>query len=248
MRIDTTLFAETFRENVRRRSRSSKGEDGNTVSGSSKRKMLLSGDDLAAQVAKNVEALIADVHQVPTHFGAVGDLLRLACERWFDLATAGLVDFDGYLDEQIRIGDKVDRLSVNTGMKFGNSHRYRLWTPAYDTVADIPPQLIDHFMSLFYKEYACRFGHAFGAGSDEVGIKLMAYADVMMDGVIHPWIDACSRVSTTLIMWTALQLGGPLPLYHPDKKVHVSTLTDLAAHTAYFRECVQRFRDQEHII
>jgi hypothetical protein len=240
MIISESLFAETFRENVRRRSRSASGKDGNSVSGSNKRKMLLSGDALAAQVAKNVEALIADVHRVPLYHGTRGSLLRCACERWFDIATDGLVDFDGYQSEHLRVGGVADLLSANMGMKFGHSHRYRLWTPVYNTVADIPPQLIDHFMSLFYEEYARRFRHVRGAGSDEAVVELMAYADVMMDGIIHPWLDACSRVSLALVMWTALRLGGPLPLYGPDKKVHVSTLTDLAQHTAYFRECVRR--------
>ena len=248
MIIDEGLFADTFRENVRRRSRSSKGEDGNTVSGSSKRKMLLSGDALAAKVAENVEVLITDVHRVPISCGEHGVLIRLACERWFDIATEGLVDFAGYEDEFQCISADAASLTAITGVRFDFNRRYRLWIPAYSTVADLPPMYIDHFMSLFYEEYACRFRHAYDAGDEAHVVELMAYADVMMDGVYHPWLDACSRVSLALIMWTALRLGGPLPLYHPDKKVHVSTLTDLAQHTDYFRECVQRFKEQWHTI
>lgn len=242
MKIDDALFAETLRENVRRRSRSASGQDGNTVSGSDKRKMLLSGDALAAKVAENVEALIVHVLDMASKPWFHESQVRFLCERGFDIATDGLIDWPEYEDGFRRVEADSALLRADSGMDFGFNRRYRLWTPQYRTVADIPPQLIGHFMRLFYEKVACevRTCHECGEETGRI-VRLMAYADVMMDGVIHPWLDACSRVSLALVMWIALRLDGPLPLYHPDKKVHVSTLTDLAAHADYFRKCVRRW-------
>lgn len=254
--ISREIFAEAFRENVRRRSRSAGGVDGNTKSGSTKRPMLLSGDDLAVQVARNVEALIEDVLETPLWETLTAAGMKARCERWYDISTDGLIDYTAYGEDFDRICADMELMNTNFGSGFTFNRRYRLWTPEYYTVVDIPPFLIDHFMERFYREYVKRMGGrlvyrskeesilaAYGERQPDrsVGVELMAFVNVMMDGVIHPWLDACSRVSTALLMWTALHLEDPPPLYHPDKKVHVSTITDLAKHAAYLEESVERF-------
>jgi hypothetical protein len=68
----------------------------------------------------------------------------------------------------------------------------------------------------------------------------MAYADLMIDGELRPWLDGCGRVAATLVMWIARTLGAPLPLFDTSKEVHKMTIRDLDRHTGYFLKCIRR--------
>ena len=81
-----------------------------------------------------------------------------------------------------------------------------------------------------------------GASSDAAEAEVLGWADMMLDGWIHPWHDACSRVSTALVMWLAIiHPNRRLPRFRT-KKEHYRTIQDLKAHTAYFEECLKRIR------
>ena len=76
-------------------------------------------------------------------------------------------------------------------------------------------------------------------------IEAMAYADLMTDGELRPWLDGCGRVATALVMWIARTLGAPLPLFTQRKSVHKMTIRDLDRHRLYFLESIRR-AEQEH--
>jgi hypothetical protein len=105
--------------------------------------------------------------------------------------------------------------------------RYRIWTPEH-TLMKVPPLLLEDQMELFYgrlAELVARAEERFPSWNDT--IEAMAYADLMTDGELRPWLDGCGRVATALVMWIARVLGAPLPLFAASKEVHKMTMRDL---------------------
>lgn len=268
----------TFMENVGRRSRTSNGEDKGSKTSDIKKPLLLQGDALKERVARNIGCLIDSVWNerlmlIPSLDGTEltvdanaletaltqcsKDRLRAMCERWYDIASDGLVDTDAYAEARAKLEEQVARTMqfMPWWCESGLNHRYRVWTPSYTTV-HVPPIALEETMEKFYFWLSLGLGNdaryvaMVGSASFEVmmGTKpfgdqiaeLLAWADVIMDGEVHPWLDGCSRVSTALVMWLAASFGAPPPLFSPDRREHYSTITDLAAHTEYMKACMQR--------
>lgn len=75
-------------------------------------------------------------------------------------------------------------------------------------------------------------------------LEAMAYADLMTDGELRPWLDGCGRVATALVMWIARVTGARLPLFSESKEVHKMSIRDLDKHRLYFLESIRRAEQQ----
>lgn len=245
--VDIEWFRAVFRENILRRSRSAQGKNvqgmggAKTETSSKKRPMLLDGEALKARVAGNAERLIEDVLAAnPPELGQGGQLVRARCERWFDIANDGLYGPDAYREEFDALEAGARRLEQATGEAFPLNRRYRLWTPEYTTI-QVSPVLLERFMTDFYAELWMRLRLPCER-HDVLAARVMAWADLMMDGELHPWLDACGRVTTALVMWISRHFMTPPPLFAPTKKEHYAAIRDIDAHAAYFVGCLERSR------
>lgn len=242
-------FAQIFRMNILRRSRTRAGRDEGAKTSLKKRPLLLSEEDLIKKVVENTENLIANVAALPIEVISPG-ILRKMAPRWFQMTADGLYDFSAYEEEFKALQDKAERFGQSLGEKIEVSRNYRLWTPNY-TTADIPPLWIQKFMDEFYFNLSFRMNvvrHActekISGTLSELAAQTFGYADTMMDGEIHPWIDGCSRISTALVMYIARYLKAPLPLFSPNREEHYASITDISAHTAYFRRAIERAKNE----
>lgn len=141
-------FAQIFRMNILRRSRTAKGSDEGAKTSSSKVRLLLSREALEKKAGENTENLIADVAALPIAKISAGILRQMAL-RWFNLASDGLCNFSAYEEEFKALRDRADRFGKSLGKKIEVSRNYRLWTPKY-TTAEIPPIWLEKFMDEFY--------------------------------------------------------------------------------------------------
>ena len=246
-------FRAIFRENVRRRSRTAKGQDKGSETSKSKKPLLLQGDALAAKVAENAELLIDDVlANANPDFGGDGAAawLRTRCERWFDVANDGLYGPGAYESEFAALAADAARLASPLGMTVAVNPRYRLWTPGYTTLK-IPPVLLEFAMDEFYARLGlfARYvseGEMTRHARTAMVARMMAWADLMMDGEIHPWMDGCGRVSTALVMWIAAtahaRVGIPPapPLFAETKDAHYAAIRDYDGHAAYYEIALDR--------
>lgn len=241
-------FVQIFRENIKRRSRTAKGKDDGAKTSSGKKQLLFSGEELEKKAKENAENLIAGVAACPIE-EIRPSKLRSLTNAWFGLATDGLCDFSAYEEDFRALQAAAGRFGRSLGHAIEVSKNYRLWTPKY-TTANIPPLWLQKFMDEFYFELSFRMrvmrdiraAKKSSNGASEQAAQIMAYADLMMDGEIHPWIDGCSRVSTALVMYIARYLDAPLPLFSPGREEHYASITDIGAHTEYFRRALERAR------
>jgi len=246
---DDERFEAVFRENIRRRSRTAAGQDKGSETSSSKKPLALQGEALAAKVAENTQVLILDVGATADLWARAGRTritgLREACERWFDIVNDGLYGPDAYGAEIGQLEKEAAKLGPLLGAEFAVNRRYRLWTPQYTTIK-LPPVLLEPFMSAFYEMlddmvFAEELSRDDGSPADPArGAAIMAYADLMMDGELHPWMDGCGRVSTALVMFISRLLGLPPPLFAETKDLHYAAIRDQWEHTIYYVEALRR--------
>ncbi len=239
-------FARIFRLNVERRSRTAKGKDEGSKTSSKKKPLLLQGDELKAQVAKNVEDLITDVLKDAGSKAYLGDGdLRRRCERWFDIANKGLYGPGTYADEYAQIEVDAERLGRALGYVLQTNPRYRLWTPMY-TTAQVASVMLEPLMDEFYGMWEERLSEIREMREIHVEphpadlAQMMSYVDVMMDGELHPWMDGCGRVCTAAVMWIAAVHGSTPPLFAPTKDEHYKDIRDLDKQAEYFLQCFGR--------
>lgn len=247
-------FARIFRLNVQRRSRTAQGQDKGSETSKSKKPLLLSGEALKARVAANTERMIDDVvasFEVTRAMeedarDAVVDAvhLRALSERWFDIANGGLYGPDSYGEEFRKLEEDAALLARSMGGEYRLNRRYRLWTPEY-TSLKVPPILLEKYMDDFYEVLDEHLWSAAQAPGPEAAARVMAYADLMMDGELHPWMDACGRVSTALVMWISAYLDVSPPLFAPTKQEHYADIRDIDLHAKYFMEAMRRADREE---
>lgn len=243
-------FVAVFRENIKRRSRTAAGKDKGGETSKDKKPLALQGEALAAKVAINTECLIVDVAATADRWAAdmpadTGEAIRTSCERWFDMVNEGLYGPDAYGEEIAALEKDAAKVGPLLEVDLRINRRYRLWTPQY-TTAKVSPVLLETFMTAFYDLLGVMlFDAGFAREPDEPAdlaqsAAIMAYADVMMDGELHPWMDGCGRVSTALVMGIARTLGCPPPLFAETKDGHYAAIRDLMAHTEYFVAALRR--------
>ncbi len=232
-------FQTVFRQNFIRRSRTAHGVD-NNIDGPMKKPLLVSGDSLRAAAMRNCRALISDVLETSRPDQWTADMLRRKCEHWFDLANRGIYGPEWYEDEFLALAEDAALIERVRGVPVSVNRRYRMWTPEH-TLMKVPPLLLEDQMDIFYHRLADLLARAeanFPSWGDT--LEAMAYADIMTDGELRPWLDGCGRVAMTLVMWIARVLGAPLPLFAANREVHKMTYRDIDKHRLYFLECIRR--------
>ena len=232
-------FLDVFRRNYARRSRTTHGRDEN-LGGPLKKPLTLVGTDLRRRAVSNGERLATLVLETPRPAAWTPDVLRANCERWFDLANEGICGPEWYADSFGALAADAQTLTRSCGRPIRANPRYRLWTPEHTTLK-VSPLLLEDEMDRFYgrlAELLTRAESRFPSWSDT--IEAMAYADLMTDGELRPWLDGCGRVAVALVMWIAHVLGAPLPLFAESKEVHKMTIRDLDRHRLYFLESIRR--------
>jgi len=232
-------FLTVFKQNYVRRSRTAHGRDEN-IGGPLKKPLLIVGDELKLAAMRNCMKLARDVLNEPKPAKWDAPVFRRLCERWFDLANEGICGPDWYEEEFVALKRDAALMERARGTSVIVNPRYRIWTPEH-TLLKVPPLLLEEQMDVFYGRLAQLVATAesrFPSWNDT--IEAMAYADLMTDGELRPWLDGCGRVATALVMWIARVLGAPLPLFAASKEVHKMTIRDLERHRLYFLESIRR--------
>ncbi len=232
-------FKTVFRQNYSRRSRTAHGRDEN-LGGPAKKPLCVSGDELKRAALRNGDRLMDDVLATPRPPEWTAQAIRAQCERWFDIVNAGICGPQWYEEEYGMLKRDAALITRARGTPVSVNPRYRLWTPEH-TVMKVSPLLLEEQMDAFYArvaELVARAEARFPSWGDT--IEALAYADLMTDGEIRPWLDGCGRMATALVMWIAHLLGAPLPLFASSKEVHKMSMRDFDRHRLYFLECIRR--------
>ncbi|HTM69100.1 MAG TPA: hypothetical protein VL426_07490 [Candidatus Binatia bacterium] len=232
-------FLTVFKSNYTRRSRTAHGRDDN-LDAPFKKQLMIDGDELKLAAMRNCMLLAKDVLETPRPPIWDGAVVRRHCERWFDLANDGIYGPDWYEEEFEALKADATLIERARGAPVRVNPRYRLWTPEH-TLMKVPPLLLEEQMDVFYARVADLASNAeknYPSWNDTV--EAMAYADLMTDGELRPWLDGCGRVAVALVMWLARSLGAPLPLFAASKQVHKMTFRDLDKHRLYFLESIRR--------
>jgi hypothetical protein len=247
--MERQVFLTVFLYNVNRQSRTAKGTS-DTSTSATKKPLLLTGEALAAKVRENTERLADYVwtagckaHRHPPFLAHKPDASTLGevANQCNDIVNDGLQDLAVYDDARRGVERAAWRachaLGAPNSDLFHVNRRYRVWQPKYADPA-IALHEIGAAMNLFDCVLAARTVLACDAGTWEAVAEVLAYADHMMDGRIHPWADGSARTTTALVMYLALAFrevsGSRLPVFH-DRKTHLSTIQDLRAHTDYYK-------------
>src|SRR3989344_4830043 len=196
-------FLHLFRQNYTRRSRTAHGHD-NNLGGPLKKPLLMVGDDLKRITLANGERLAADVFATTRPATWTADILRGHCERWFALANERICGPDWSADEFAALRADTETLTRTCGRPIRANPRYRIWTPEH-TMLKASPLLLEDEMDRFYARLAELLARAESRfPSWSYTIEAMAYADLMTDGELRPWLDGCGRVAVALVLWIAL--------------------------------------------
>ncbi len=232
-------FLTVFKMNFVRRSRTAHGRDEN-LGGPLKKPLMMAGDELKHVAMRNCVRLADDVLRTPRPAAWDAASIRAHCERWFDIVNDGIYGPDWYEEEYAALEQDAALVGRVRGSAVRINPKYRLWTPEH-TLTKVPPLLLEEQMDVFYGRLADlveRAGRRFPSWNDT--IEAMAYADLMTDGELRPWLDGCGRIATAIVMWIARCAGAPLPLFAASKEVHKMTYRDLDKHRLYFLECIRR--------
>lgn len=238
---DFETFARVFSENLTKRSRTAKGISETSIS-PAKKPLLKSGEELKKQVRENTEKLIRFVWECGIFVWECGTILdiehnlnysriRWFCENCDRLINSGLIDPLQYEKERELLRKNTHSLSLITGIGYKINAAYRVWNVSY-CGTEIPLCELEYAMRNFYATLAREIPR-------HPQKRVLAFADHMMDGVIHPWADGCGRNATALVMWMSFLSGYTLPVFG-SRGEHYASICDLDAHTEYFRRCLER--------
>lgn len=230
-------FAAIFKENLTKRSRTAKGISETSVN-PAKKPPLKGGEELKKQVEENTEKLIRFVWECGALF-EIGEEVSTVWVRWFcercdRFINLGIKNPSHYEEEISFLRKNAYLLSKITGIPHKINSAYRVWNVSYANI-EIPLYELELAMDKFYREIAEMIKHQRRFSQS----KILAYADHMMDGVIHPWADGCGRNATVLVMLLSLLPGHTLPVFG-SRDEHYASICNLDAHTEYFERCLKR--------
>lgn len=225
------IFHEAINDNNARRSRTVQTKVGHTGVSPLKLRLLKSGEELEAQLAKNT----LEATELAWKSAAIPmeklDFKQMFLE-WIAALNAGTVDVEGYRklrqnhSELSRVGDY-----------------YRLWEIAYDPRNPRPTE-IEFCLKEFIAQLPTRMKRIEQSGIhiDRIALAaLLAYADHEIDRIIHPWVDGCGRFATLLVMWLALRIDGvrSLPKFGAQEE-HYAAIAEYHTHQEYMRRCLRQ--------
>ena len=255
----SVLFKLIFQENIKRRSRTTKGANKRDETSVKKKKLLLSSEALTSKVAENNERLIDDVMSTIDIFGLFcspfelmpdEQKLRSMCERWFDIVNHEIIDPAHYEKDFRELEQLIAVLKSIGKYPLKINRRYRIWTPLYTTM-QVPPILLEDQMSMFYQQLIDIMWDALlmypqqnqpSPAHIHAAASIMAFADLMMDGELHPWLGGCSHISTALVMWIASIFNVGYPLFASTRDEHYANIRDHKRHSEYFLRALERGR------
>jgi len=233
-------FAQIFKDNIIKRSRTAKGTSETLVS-EKKKKLLLSGKELRKQVEENTEKLIEDVWNSAQLLQGTPEGIQMRMESWNRIINHNLRSPDTYLEEYEKLCKEAKEVSKITGIFYSLNPEYRTWDVNY-TAFRIPLLELDFAMDNFSHKLSSRLYKMCLSPSTRTLHKetqLLAYADHMIDGVIHPWIDGCGRNATAMVMWLSIIFPEfKLPVFR-ERNEHYASILDIEAHTRYFELCLE---------
>ncbi len=232
--VDLETFSRIFRENLVKRSRTAKGSS-DTSTSSKKRKLLKEGEELVRQVEENTSRLIESVWLERDAHRLDADGLRALFEKWYDIINFNLQPQDAYKEAFEKLSQDAKYLELKTGKPYRINKRYRVWEVSYTTF-NLNPLELELAMDSFYFAFSWKIEVARAGAVYKP--TLLATADYMIDGQIHPWADGCGRHSTAVVMWLSL-LAPPegLPIFET-REEHYSTIRNLSGHTKYYERCL----------
>lgn len=235
-------FKKIFSENLEKRSRTAKGVS-DTSTSSGKKKLLKEGKELKKLVEENTLVLARSVwlrgSLLRANAVVSGAEIRALMEAWDSVINFGLQDPDAYLPQYEKLCAEVAELNGKLGVLHKVNPRYRMWRVSY-TKANLDPLQLEFAMEYFYKELSAKIISAKEGRLPQA--ELLAYADHMIDGEIHPWADGCGRSATAAVMWLSiLSRDFILPVFG-DRKEHYASIHDMAEHTKYFEKCLAQKR------
>ena len=234
-------FQSDFLTNIQKRSRTAKGESHTGVS-ATKKPLKKTGIELKAQVEANTTTLIQHIwnsERCERKPERNPQELHRMLDEWYDIIQHDLQDSDPYADARPALEAEAERLARTTGLPFRINPRYRVWDVSY-AGWNPPPVSLEIHMDIFYANLADLISDNI---KDIAALpSALAWADRMMDFVIHPWADGCGRMSTALVMW----LAGAVTSAHErtqfpqfqDREEHYRSIKTLDEHTHYFRRCL----------
>jgi len=236
-------FSHIFKNNINKRSRTAKGvSDVSSTPG--KQRLLLEGLELSDQVERNTERLIKmiwDDVQINRRVVLSVGVLRNMFEGWYDIINHRLQSPEAYSKERAKFIAEARKLKEATGRDYRINHRYRLAVPKYlvERGAPVFPIVeLEFQMDHFYYDLANALAARINQTIDTP--QLLAFADMQVDGIIHPWVDGCGRLATVSVMWLAVWYGyDDLPIFG-DRDEHYMALKsgDEPAQVQYYRMCL----------
>ncbi|MEK7560143.1 MAG: hypothetical protein AAB522_02495 [Patescibacteria group bacterium] len=235
------VFENIFKENIQKRSRTVKGVS-DTASSSSKKKLLLEGDSLSKQVEENTQILIDSIWRNHDTLFLTPEKICATMEMWHSLNNYNLQNPQSYQEDLKNLELISNQLRLKYGRNYRINPKYRTWKVSYTTL-NIQPIDLEFYMDEFYlnlsqmilKAVRYKIGKA----------HLLAFADLMIDGEIHPWNDACGRSATAAVMCLSLLVDPKeIPIFG-ERNEHHKSIHDLQEHTAYFEKCLDAFYSYE---
>ncbi|OGF81735.1 hypothetical protein A2930_04010 [Candidatus Giovannonibacteria bacterium RIFCSPLOWO2_01_FULL_45_34] len=233
-------FAAVFKENIEKRSRTAKGVS-DTSTSSKKKKLLKEKTALKEQVAENTECLVKSVAIDSIFYSSIKQpflksvTIRALMESWDSVINSGLQEEGAYLDDYLKLCASAKELKKTAGFNYRVNKRYRTWRVSY-TKANLDPLQLESAMDFFYGELVSKIELAVNKQISQA--ELLAYADHMIDGEIHPWADGCGRSATAAVMWLSLlSLDFVFPVFG-ERSEHYAAIHDLTEHTKYYECCL----------
>lgn len=238
-------FREVFLENIAKRSRTANGVS-DTGSNTKKKKLLLEGEALAQKVYENTEELIKNVWDSAVAFSREplvalsAKKVRKIMENWYDIVNKDLQDPKAYCESLSWLTAESEKLRLKYGRNYRVNPRYRTWNIPYATLK-IEPIELEFYMDEFYSDLCKKINDAV---INNNLARLLAFADLMLDGEIHPWNDGCGRIATATVMWLSVVVchyKWPSRIIVPSfdtREVHYLSNHDLEGHSKYFSRCL----------
>jgi hypothetical protein len=222
-----TAFEQALQYNVSQRSRTAQGKPRSNIS-PLKYPLLLEGEAAQKKVKENVSRT-ADIL-----LDSVGCTTPNAAlfETWYDALNRDLVDFRTYAKQ----AERLRKEWAVAGKPCVFNYRYRAWPVHYDT-RRVEPWEIHKEWILFITQLGDRMQDPQVFIHIDRLAELLAWADWSTDRIIHPWVDACGRFSTALVMWLWAHSSLPHPAFK-SHGTHYEMIADLKRHTQYMKECM----------
>jgi hypothetical protein len=116
---------------------------------------------------------------------------------------------------------------VSAGLLEDGQPLWRTWTTRYPR--QVPPEQITTAFQVFCTELYSRQNLPATAG-----IRLAGWVEYMIDGIIHPFADGCSRTAKVTSLLVLARVNIPLPVYPERDEYYAALALDENAWLAFY--------------